>query len=65
MNNNVAVNINSKSKAGRPAKDVSLILNKSFTLNDLRVKNPEVKSITLRAHTSGSYSSWFEEWISH
>ena len=53
MNNNVAVNINSKStksKAGRPAKDVLLILNKSFTLNDLRVKNPEVKSITLRAH---------------
>jgi hypothetical protein len=50
MNNNVAININSKSKAGRPAKDVLLILNKSFTLNDLRVKNPEVKSITLRAH---------------
>ena len=50
MNNNVTINLNTKSKAGRPAKDVSLILNKSFTLKDLQAKNPEVKSITLRAH---------------
>ena len=50
MNNNVTINLNTKSKAGRPSKDVSLILNKSFTLKDLQAKNPEVKSITLRAH---------------
>ena len=49
-NNNVTINLNTKSKAGRPAKAVSLILNKSFTLKDLQNKNPEVKSITLRAH---------------
>jgi|APGre2960657373_1045057.scaffolds.fasta_scaffold125111_2 hypothetical protein len=50
MNTTSIINLNTKSKAGRPAKDVSLILNKSFTLKDLQSKNPEVKSITLRAH---------------
>jgi len=48
MNTTSIINLNTK--AGRPAKDVSLILNKSFTLKDLQSKNPEVKSITLRAH---------------
>ncbi len=54
MNNNVTISLNSSTKSknmfGRPAKNVSWILNKSFTLKDLQSKNPEVKSITLRAH---------------
>lgn len=49
-NKNVTINLNNKSKAGRPAKSVSLILNKGFTLKDLQTKNPDVKSVTLRAH---------------
>lgn len=46
------VNTNStstKSNVGRPAKNLRLILNKSFTLKDLQTLNPEVKPITIRA----------------
>ena len=49
-NKNVTINLNTKSKAGRPAKAVTLILNKGFTLKDLQTKNPDIKSVTLRAH---------------
>lgn len=49
-NKNVTINLNTKSKAGRPAKAVTLILNKGFTLKDLQNKNPDIKSVTLRAH---------------
>ena len=38
-----------KGKVGRPAKNLKLILNKSFTLKDLQTLNPEVKPITIRA----------------
>jgi hypothetical protein len=37
------------SKAGRPAKNLKLILNKSFTLKDLQTLNPDVKAVTIRA----------------
>ena len=49
MNTTSIINLNTKSKAGRPAKDVSLILNKSFTLKDLQNLNPDVKFVTIRA----------------
>jgi len=49
-NKNMTINLNNKSKAGRPAKSVFLILNKGFTLKDLQAKNPNIKSVTLRAH---------------
>jgi hypothetical protein len=37
------------SKVGRPAKNLKLILNKSFTLKDLQTLNPDVKAVTIRA----------------
>ncbi len=37
------------SKVGRPAKNLKLILNKSFTLKDLQILNPDVKAVTIRA----------------
>ena len=37
------------SKVGRPAKNLKLILNKSFTLKDLQNLNPDVKPVTIRA----------------
>lgn len=37
------------SKVGRPAKNLKLILNKSFTLKDIQALNPDVKSVTIRA----------------
>ena len=37
------------SKVGRPAKNLKLILNKSFTLKDLQNLNPDVKFVTIRA----------------
>lgn len=37
------------SKVGRPAKNLKLILNKSFTLKDLQTLNPDVKFVTIRA----------------
>jgi len=46
----MSINLNTKSKSGRPAKSVTLILNKGFTLKDLQTKNPDIKSVTLRAH---------------
>jgi len=36
-------------KVGRPAKNLKLILNKSFTLKDLQILNPDVKVVTIRA----------------
>ena len=36
-------------KVGRPAKNLKLILNKSFTLKDLQILNPDVKDVTIRA----------------
>jgi hypothetical protein len=46
-------NMNSTStktaKVGRPAKNLKLILNKSFTLKDLQTLNPDVKAVTIRA----------------
>jgi hypothetical protein len=37
------------SKRGRPAANLKLILNKSFTLKDLQSLNPDVKFVTIRA----------------
>jgi len=37
------------SKVGRPATNLKLILNKSFTLKDLQTLNPDVKAVTIRA----------------
>ena len=37
------------SNVGRPAKNLKLILNKSFTLKDLQTLNPDVKAVTIRA----------------
>jgi len=39
----------SSAKRGRPAKNLKLILNKSFTLKDLQILNPDVKAVTIRA----------------
>lgn len=36
-------------KVGRPAKNLKLILNRTFSLKDLQVLNPDVKPITIRA----------------
>jgi len=36
-------------KVGRPATNLKLILNKSFTLKDLQILNPDVKAVTIRA----------------
>ena len=36
-------------KRGRPAKNLKLILNKSFTIKDLQTLNPDVKFVTIRA----------------
>ncbi len=36
-------------KRGRPAKDLKLILNKSFTIKDLQTLNPDIKFVTIRA----------------
>jgi len=46
-------NMNSTStktaKVGRPAKNLKLILNRSFTLKDLQILNHDVKAVTIRA----------------
>ena len=52
--NDTNTNINATStktsaKRGRPAKNLKLILNKSFTLKDLQTLNPDVKFVTIRA----------------
>jgi hypothetical protein len=53
--NNVAndKNMNATStktaKVGRPATNLKLILNKSFTLKDLQILNHDVKAVTIRA----------------
>ena len=50
--NNVSTdsNMNSTStKRGRPAKNLKLILNKSFTIKDLQTLNPDIKFVTIRA----------------
>lgn len=39
----------SSAKRGRPAKDLKLILNKSFTIKDLQTLNPDIKFVTIRA----------------
>jgi len=53
MNNvdNVSTATSTKStvKRGRPAKNLKLILNKSFTIKDLQNLNPDVKFVTIRA----------------
>ena len=54
MNDNTNSNMNTNStktssKVGRPAKNLKLILNKSFTLKDLQNLNPDVKPVTIRA----------------
>lgn len=54
MNDNTNSNMTTTStktaaKVGRPAKNLKLILNKSFTLKDLQNLNPDVKPITIRA----------------
>ena len=36
-------------KRGRPAKNLKLILNKSFTIKDIQNLNPDVKFVTIRA----------------
>jgi hypothetical protein len=52
MNDNTTSNTTSTktaAKVGRPATNLKLILNKSFTLKDLQNLNPDVKPITIRA----------------
>lgn len=51
VNNVSTVNATSKTvrKVGRPAKNLTLILNRSFTLKDLQTLNPDVKFVTIRA----------------
>ena len=51
VNNVSTVNATSKTvrKVGRPAKNLTLILNRSFTLKDLQILNPDVKAVTIRA----------------
>jgi hypothetical protein len=44
-----ATSTKTASKVGRPAKNLKLILNRSFTLKDLQALNPEVKPVTIRA----------------
>lgn len=44
-----ATSTKTTSKVGRPAKNLKLILNKSFTLKDLQNLNPDVKPVTIRA----------------
>ena len=44
-----ATSTKTTSKVGRPAKNLKLILNKSFTLKDLQTLNPDVKFVTIRA----------------
>lgn len=39
----------SSAKRGRPAKNLKLILNKSFTIKDLQTLNPDIKFVTIRA----------------
>lgn len=47
--NVIATSTKTSSKVGRPAKNLKLILNKSFTLKDLQNLNPDVKPVTIRA----------------
>jgi len=51
VNNVSTVNATSKTvrKVGRPAKNLTLILNRSFTIKDLQTLNPDVKFVTIRA----------------
>ncbi len=44
-----ATSTKTTSKVGRPAKNLKLILNRSFTLKDLQALNPDVKAVTIRA----------------
>lgn len=37
-------------KAGRPAFMITLPSNKSFTIKDIEAANPQIKSVTIRAH---------------
>ena len=48
-NSNITTSTIKTSKVGRPAKNLKLILNKSFTLKDLQILNPDVKAVTIRA----------------
>jgi hypothetical protein len=44
-----ATSTKTSAKRGRPAANLKLILNKSFTLKDLQALNPDVKFVTIRA----------------
>ena len=44
-----ATSTKTSTKRGRPAKNLKLILNKSFTIKDLQTLNPDVKFVTIRA----------------
>ena len=44
-----ATSTKTAAKVGRPAKNLKLILNRTFSLKDLQVLNPDVKPITIRA----------------
>ena len=47
--NTNATSTKTSTKRGRPAKNLKLILNKSFTIKDLQTLNPDVKFVTIRA----------------
>jgi hypothetical protein len=49
INSTVNTTSTKTAKVGRPAKNLKLILNKSFTLKDLQTLNPDVKAVTIRA----------------
>ena len=54
---NVTTSTTKTSKAGRPAKNLKLILNKSFTIKDLQTLNPDIKFVTIRAAVLRGLSS--------
>ena len=49
INSTVNTTSTKTAKVGRPATNLKLILNKSFTLKDLQTLNPDVKAVTIRA----------------
>jgi len=49
INSTVNTTSTKTAKVGRPATNLKLILNKSFTLKDLQILNPDVKAVTIRA----------------
>jgi len=47
--NSTSTSTSTATNRGRPATNLKLILNKSFSLKDLQALNPDVKPVTIRA----------------